>query len=86
LLRRVFHSKRAYVLALSIISYWFAYLHTSGGIDGLVSTVMIGTLYVLPLTFICFHRDLETAIGFHFFVDFVKFVAAFYLNAGIWLS
>jgi len=86
LLRRVIRPRRAYILALLMVSYWFAYLHTSGGIEGIVSTVMIGTLYVLPLTYICFHRDLETAIGFHFSVDFAKFVAAFFLNAGIWLS
>lgn len=86
LLRSVIRSKRAYVLALIIGSYWFAYLHTSGGLDGIVSTVMIGTLFVLPLTYICLHRDLETAIGFHFFVDFSKFVAALFLNAGLWLS
>jgi hypothetical protein len=84
ILRTAFRSKRAYVLALIIGSYWFAYLHTSGGLDGIVSTVLIGTLFVLPLTYICLHRDLETAIGFHFFVDFSKFVAALLLNAGLW--
>ncbi len=86
LFRRVMVPKRAYILALIIGGYWFAYLHTSGGIDELVSTVMIGTLYSLPLTYICLHRDLETAIGFHFFVDFAKFAAALFLNAGLWLS
>ena len=86
LLRRAIHPKRAYVLSLIIISYWFAYLHTPGGVDGLISTAMIGTLYVLPLTYICFHRDLETAIGFHFMVDLVKFAAALFLNKAIWLS
>ena len=86
ILRTVIRAKRAYVLALIIGSYWFAYLHTSGGLDGIISTVLIGTLFVLPLTYICLHRDLETAIGFHFFVDFSKFVAALLLNAGLWLT
>jgi hypothetical protein len=86
ILRTVIRAKRAYVLALIIGSYWFAYLHTSGGLDGIVSTVLIGTLFVLPLTYICLHRDLETAIGFHFFVDFSKFAAALLLNAGLWLN
>lgn len=40
---------------------------------------MIGTLFVLPLTIICMHRDLETAIGFHFMVDFTKFAAVLLL-------
>jgi hypothetical protein len=83
LLSRVERSRRAYILALLILNYWFAYLHTSGGLDALFSTVMIGTLYGLPLSFICMHRDLETAIGFHFFVDFAKFSAAFLLGKGI---
>jgi hypothetical protein len=86
LLRRVFRSKRAYGLALIIMGYWFAYLHTHGGFEGIISTIMIGTLYVLPTTYICFHRNLETAIGFHFFIDFVKFAAALYLNAGFWFG
>jgi hypothetical protein len=84
LLRRVFQPKRAYIISLVIISFWFAYLHTAGGIEGVISTAMIGTLIVLPLTYICFHRDLETAFGFHFFVDFVKFVVAYNLNIGNW--
>ena len=84
-LRMVIPAKRAYILALFIGSYWFAFLHTSGGLSGIISTAIVGTLFVLPLTYICLHRDLETAIGFHFFVDFSKFVAAFFLNAGIWL-
>jgi hypothetical protein len=79
LLRRVSRPRPAYVAALVVISYWFAYLHTAGGLDELVSTVMIGTLYVLPVSYICLHRDLETAIGFHFWVDFVKFAAALLL-------
>jgi hypothetical protein len=86
LLSRIIRPQRAYIFSLIIISYWFAYLHAPGGADGIISTVMMGTLYSLPLSYICLHRDLETAIGFHFLVDFVKFIAAFYLNAGIWLS
>jgi hypothetical protein len=82
LLRRIVRPRRAYLYAIIIMSYWFAYLHTSGGFEGLISMVMIGTLYSIPITYVCMHRDLETAIGFHFFVDFIKFVAAFYMNSG----
>jgi hypothetical protein len=80
LLRRVSHPRKAFITALVIVGYWFAYLHTSGGVDELFSTIMIGTLYVLPVSYICLHRDLETAIGFHFWLDFIKFAAAYLLN------
>jgi hypothetical protein len=82
ILRRVSRPKRAFVFALVIVGYWFAYLHTSGGMEDLFSTIMIGTLYVLPVSYICLHRDLETAIGFHFWLDCVKFAAAYLLNTG----
>jgi len=86
LLRRVSHPRKAFITALLIIGYWFAYLHTSGGFGGLVSTIIMGTLYVLPVSYICLHRDLETAIGFHFWLDFVKFAAAYLLNIRLWFN
>jgi hypothetical protein len=86
LLRRASRPKTAFITALIIINYWFAYLHTPGGISGLFSTVMIGTLYILPISYICLRRDLETAIGFHFWLDFAKFAVAYLLNTGVWLN
>jgi hypothetical protein len=86
ILRRVGRSRATFTAAVVIIGYWFAYLHTSGGLDAVVSTIIIGTLYVLPTSYLCLHRDLETAIGFHFWLDFVKFAAAYLLNKGLWLS
>jgi hypothetical protein len=84
LLRRVSRPRKAFITSLVIVGYWFAYLHTSGGTDSLFSTIMIGTLYVLPVSYICLYQDLETAIGFHFWLDFVKFTAAYLLNTGLW--
>jgi hypothetical protein len=86
ILRRVNRPKRAFIAALVIVGYWFAYLHTSGGMEDLFSTILIGTLYVLPVSCICLHRDLETAIGFHFWLDFAKFAVAYLLNAGFWFN
>jgi hypothetical protein len=77
--RRVSQPRAAFTAALYVVAYWFAYLHTPGGTDGLVSTLLIGTLYSLPVSYLCFYRDLETAIGWHFWVDFIKFVFAFLL-------
>jgi hypothetical protein len=83
LFKQVFRPRQAYLLAMIIGTYWFAFLHTAAGVEGLISTLMTGTLFVLPITFICLHRNLETAIGFHFFIDFIKFLAAFFLNVGL---
>ena len=82
LFRRVSQPHAAFTAALYVMAYWFAYLHTSGGLDGIVSTVIIGTLYTLPVSYLCLYRDLETAIGWHFGVDFIKFVFAFFLVGG----
>jgi hypothetical protein len=84
LLRKVTSPKKAYMVAMLVMNYWFAYVHTPGGLDGVISTIMIGTVFTLPLSILCLHRDLETAIGFHFWTDFVKFMAALLLNRGIW--
>ena len=79
LFRRVSQPRTAFTAALFVIAYWFAYIHTSGGLEGIPSAVIIGTLFSLPVSYLCFYRDLETAIGWHFAVDFVKFVFAFIL-------
>ncbi len=79
LFRRVSQPRTAFTAALFVIAYWFAYIHTSGGLEGIPSAVIIGTLFSLPVSYLCFYRDLETAIGWHFAVDFIKFVVAFSL-------
>jgi len=77
-------SRAALTAAVVVLAYWFAYLHARGGIEGLISTAMIGTLFALPTSYVWLRRGLETAIGFHFWLDFVKFVAAYALNRGLW--
>jgi hypothetical protein len=86
ILRRASRPRKAFTAALVIAGYWFAYLHTSGGMEDLFSTILIGTLYVLPISTICLRRDLETAIGFHFWLDFAKFAVAYLMNAGLWFN
>lgn len=85
-LRLVALGRTALTSAVIIMAYWFAFLHTSGGSEAIVSTVMIGTLFALPTFYLWLRRGLETAIGFHFWLDFVKFVVAYLLNHGLWLS
>ena len=71
----------AITAALVLAAYWFAYLHTPGGIEAIPSTLIIGTLFSLPVSYLCLYRDLETAIGWHFMVDFIKFAYAFAILA-----
>lgn len=77
--RRVAPPRAAFTAALYVMAYWFSYLHTPGGLNGIPSTVLIGTLAGLPVSYLCMYRDLETAMGWHFWVDFIKFVFAFIL-------
>jgi hypothetical protein len=80
ILRRAAQGRVALIGAVVIMAYWFAYLHTAGGIGAAFSVAMIGTLFTLPISFIWLQKGLETAIGFHFWLDFVKFVTAYLIN------
>ena len=83
---KVARTRVALTAAVVIMAYWFAYLHTPGGLDAVVSTVMIGTLYAIPTSYLWLRCGLETAMGFHFWLDFVKFAAAYLLNQGLWFK
>jgi len=80
--RQVSQPRAAFTAALYMVGYWFAYLHTPGGWGGIQNAVVLGTLYSLPLSYLCLYRDLETAIGFHFWIDFIRFAFAFVLFNG----
>ncbi|MHB1415101.1 MAG: CPBP family glutamic-type intramembrane protease [Chloroflexota bacterium] len=82
-LRRWGATRVALAAAVAIAGYWFAYLHTEGGAAGIVSTVLIGTLYSLPLSYVWLRRGLEAAIGFHFFIDFLRFATAYLFSPGL---
>lgn len=77
--RKVSQPRPAFTAAIFVVGYWFAYLHTSGGLGAIQNTIMLGTLYSLPLSYLCLYHDLETAIGFHFWADFLRFAYAFVL-------
>jgi len=80
LFRRVSPNRTAFFTALLVMAYWFAYLHTSGNVVSmLVSTLIVGSLFSLPLSVVCLYYDLEAAIGFHFWMDFLKFAFALFL-------
>ncbi len=83
---RVARARTALTVAVVVTAYWFAYLHTPGGVEAIFSTLMTGTLFVLPVSCLWLRRGLETAIGFHFWLDLCKFVAVYLLNQGLWLQ
>ncbi len=86
LLRRIATGRTALATAAILMAYWFAYLHTPGGFASIFSVLMIGTLFALPTTYIWLRRGLETAIGFHFCLDLMKFIAAYLINQNLWFS
>jgi hypothetical protein len=80
LFRRVSPDRTAFSTALIVMAYWFAYLHASGNVASvLASTFIVGSLLSLPVSIVCLCYDLETAIGFHFWMDFLKFAFALFL-------
>ncbi len=83
LFRRVSPDRTAFSTALIVMAYWFAFLHANGNVASvLVSTLIVGSLFSLPISIVCLYYDLETAIGFHFWMDFLKFAFAPFLFNG----
>ncbi len=84
LFRRVSSNRTAFSTALIVMACLFAFMHTpgSGGAGNMLLGTLIGIIFILPIPVICFYRDLETAIGFHFWMDFVKFLVALVLING----
>jgi hypothetical protein len=85
-LRRIASGRTALATAAILMAYWFAYLHTPGGFSSIFSVLMIGTLFALPTTYLWLRHGLETAIGFHFCLDLMKFIAAYLINQNLWFS
>jgi hypothetical protein len=69
------------VAAALVGTYWFAFLHAP---LNPVVVLLLGTIQVLPMTYLWLRRGLEAAIGFHVCVDVVRFLAGYAAFAGIW--
>jgi hypothetical protein len=79
---RPYGSERAALtVSIFLTGYWFAYLHAQGSPGELVSTLLLGTLYSLPMTYLWLRRGYETAVGFHFAIDALRFGVAYLANA-----
>lgn len=83
LFRRYARARTAVVAAALLGTYWFAFLHAP--FDP-VAVVLLGTLQLLPMTYVWIRRGLEAAIGFHFCVDLIRFLAAVLAFQGIWFT
>lgn len=85
ILRRVAADRTALTAAVFVAAYWFAYLHTAGGfrVSSLLSTLLIGTLYSLPISYLWLRRGLEPAMAFHFWIDFIRFGVAYLISAAM---
>ncbi len=81
-------TRTALTAAVVIVGYWFAYLHTRGGLSlsSIVSTLLVGTIYAVPITYIWLRQGLETAMGFHVWQDFVRWSVAYLISLGRWFS
>lgn len=80
---RVASLRAAWLTSLVISVYWFASLHNFylhvGGLSAVFSTTVAGSL-MIPLPIVWWRRGLEAATGFHFLIDFGKYVAALLIN------
>jgi hypothetical protein len=71
--------RRAVIAAILIgaIAHSLAHLPTLSMLSGQGVTVLfVGLLYGVPIALLFIKRDLEHAIGYHFFIDFIRFLAA----------
>ena len=77
---------RVVTVVAVVVAFWFAYLHAfeQDALSAAVSTLLIGALFSLPVTFLWLRRDLETAIGWHIGVDMVRIGGAYVASAGLW--
>jgi hypothetical protein len=81
LFRRVAQAPTALLTAALVATYWFAFVHAPGNPVG---TLLLGTIFVMPMTYLYLRRGLEAAIGFHVCANLVKFVAAYLITADLW--
>lgn len=72
--------QRAVVAAVLVgaLTHGLVHLPTAAAIlsPAVFGTLLAGLVYGVPMALLFIKRDLECAVGYHFFVDFVRFLAA----------
>lgn len=81
--RRYARARVAILVAAVVGTYWFAFLHAA---FNPLTVILLGTIQVLPMTYLFLRRGLEAAIGFHVCIDLIRFLAAYLDSAGIWFG
>jgi hypothetical protein len=82
LLVRLATPRTALLGAFAAGTFWFALIHTFNPLIALI----LWAAQVVPMGWLWLRRDLETAIGFHFFADFLRFAAAYLFIQGLWFT
>ncbi len=69
------------VAALLISTAIHGLAHYPQSITSPVSAILIALLYGIPLGLLYIKRDLESAVAYHFWIDFIRFAYTFFLLA-----
>jgi hypothetical protein len=77
-LRRTATPRLAVTAAVLLNAYWFAFLRTEPGLEGLLNSLLIGTLFSLPAAYLWLRRGFETAVGFHFALELFRYGLLFW--------
>lgn len=78
-LRRSATPRLAITAAMVLDAYWVAFLRTEPGLEGVLNSLIIGTLFSLPTAYLWLRRGFETAVGFHFALELLRYGLIFWL-------
>lgn len=71
--------RRPLLVAVLAAGFLFGAVHSTG-VGAIIVGVVLGGLYSLPLSYLWLRKGYETAVGFHFVVDFVRLGFSFLTN------
>jgi len=71
-------------VSIFLSAFIHGYIHVapillSSSIQAMVYGFVLSIIFGLPMSYLYVKRDLETAISFHFFIDFVRFIYAYFV-------
>lgn len=75
-------SRAAILSAVLVGTLWFAFIQATSPLATLVNF----SVSMLPMTYFWLRRDLETAFGYHFWTDFVRFSGGYLFTQGMWFG
>jgi len=75
--------QRALLGAMAIAAFIHGAAHFPSSITNPWEGLFIALMYGIPLVLLYFKRDLEHAIAYHFFIDFIRFAAFVFWNTTV---